>query len=319
MDASGSIGPENFQKAKDFLWEVIDSMVLGENDTHVSLVRYSTSSSTIFKDLYDNNTVKAEIESMGYTTGSTYTGAAINYALDYIYPSFRIHRNQSAILPIFMVLTDGKSNDPNVVVKASQKVADLDILSISVGIGSGINDDELLIIAHYLIEHVFYAEFDQLEGILKVLEDSTCETPAEFHYDDETVEFDLGPTQSTYVKVPLPIEGVTVKVDLADGDVTAYVSYSESTPNSAIYDEIVKPGQSKFFPYVGSNRGLLRNTWKAAGNESELFVGMTTGESEKNVFKLEVTSGDTSASPAVLPNLSLLVGIALFSNIFLKL
>ena len=286
-------------------------MSIGENETHISIVRYSNKPTLILLDSFDKDNVQVEIENMAYTGGNTYTGEAINYTLDNVYPKFRI--NQSAISSIFIILTDGESNDPSVVELMAKQMSNFEISSIVIAIGSGVNANEIMTISNGLIKNIFNVEFNQLEGISSIVEEATCSIPAKVYF-NATAEFSLGPNQQTFVKIEQTIEGLTVSVIVKDGDVTAFVSYNDSIPNAASYDEIVIPNRSKFFP---TNVPLVTKSLPDLDLNATgfLFIGFSTKRSQRNVFSLNIQRGSTDMP---VWDMKLIIGITLANIVLFK-
>lgn len=81
------------------------------------------------------------IQAKGYRAGGTYTGDAINKTIAKILAA----NFDKGVNKILIVFTDGKSYDP--VLAASNYAREKSITMIAVGIGSDVNDTQLLEIA----------------------------------------------------------------------------------------------------------------------------------------------------------------------------
>jgi len=82
LDASGSIGADNFLKVKQFVKDVISAFDIGFDKTRVGIVVYSSSNQVTRPfDLanYDNKTqMLAAVDRIVYTTGSTRTDLGLD-------------------------------------------------------------------------------------------------------------------------------------------------------------------------------------------------------------------------------------------------
>ncbi|XP_070174899.1 cartilage matrix protein-like [Littorina saxatilis] len=76
MDASGSVGSENFQRMREFVRDLVDALDIGPNNIRVGVQKYSSGTNTEFNlsDYYDKEDMKNATMSIVYTGGSTNTG-----------------------------------------------------------------------------------------------------------------------------------------------------------------------------------------------------------------------------------------------------
>jgi hypothetical protein len=86
MDSSGSIGPANYIKSLNFIKNVIQDLEIGENQTRVSQINYSTNASIIkyLNSIYDKTTLLQNVTGMKYEQGSTNTQNALRLANDVV-------------------------------------------------------------------------------------------------------------------------------------------------------------------------------------------------------------------------------------------
>ena len=80
LDNSGSVGPDNFDKVKDFVKRVIDFFNVGIDGTHVSVVTYDTDTNIEFTlvQYYTKNDLRNAVDDIKYNGFLTYTGEALN-------------------------------------------------------------------------------------------------------------------------------------------------------------------------------------------------------------------------------------------------
>ena len=182
MDASGSIGSTNFDKAIRFVYNVCDAFEIGEEETRVALVRYSGTAKLLFTfDAYSSKAPLLErIQNIEYTRGGTRTDLALEVAhSDLFGPSSTTKRDLSmGVSRVLIAMTDGKTNlGVNSVVKPSRVLRKNDSVTIFVmGIGGNVDVNELNEIATDPDEtHVFQlSSFSDLSGFIEHLKDSAC-------------------------------------------------------------------------------------------------------------------------------------------------
>ena len=109
LDASGSVGPTNYQRVRDYTFNYTESLLRGNQDSRVGVIVYSSSASVeIELDFLDNNNTQEalleEIRNLPYFTGGTNTPEGLCLLM------FRPWRESVSVLRIAIVLTDGMSN-----------------------------------------------------------------------------------------------------------------------------------------------------------------------------------------------------------------
>ena len=145
MDASGSVGPANFNTMQNFVVNVTSNFEIRANSTRVGVILYSSSAYIIIPLGSINNfqQLSSAINNITYIGGGTST----DLALDLVPTAFANARINEGIPRVVMLLTDGYSNSPTLTAQAAVRVHDDNIQVYSVGIGIGINEAELLTIA----------------------------------------------------------------------------------------------------------------------------------------------------------------------------
>ncbi|RVE59543.1 hypothetical protein OJAV_G00189780 [Oryzias javanicus] len=175
LDSSGSVLPENFVVVKDFVKKLIVS--LKQEGTKFAIAKFSDVDK--FKLEFDFKTFPQfdwdkKIDDIQYEIGRTFTGAAINSLLtDLFTPSGGSRPDAKKIL---IVITDGKSSDPEVLKEALAKAEKKNITRFAVGVGADFEkegaQEELKNIASPPPEnHMFQVGgFDALEKMRNNLE-----------------------------------------------------------------------------------------------------------------------------------------------------
>ena len=150
LDTSGSISDEEYETAKNFMADLVSGFTVGENNVRVGLVLFGSSIYPIFDldDSFDKDVVLSWIRGAPNHGGYTATGDGILYAANTGFTEASGARPSNLAIPrIGIVLTDGGSNRGEDVATASEAARSLSVELFSLGIGSGINEDELLVIA----------------------------------------------------------------------------------------------------------------------------------------------------------------------------
>jgi hypothetical protein len=110
----------------------------------------------------------AGIASKNYRAGGTLTGDAINKTIQKI-----INANfDSGLNKILIVMTDGKSNDQ--VLASSNYARSKGITIIAVGIGSGVNDTQLLQISETPANMIKITSYADLGKLVAIIENYFC-------------------------------------------------------------------------------------------------------------------------------------------------
>ena len=145
LDASGSIGSTNFVRMKNFMKNVISNFNIGDNGTRVGIIRYASSASNILSlgSINNINGLNTFIDNIVYTSG----GTATHSALKLLPAAFNTSRTDQGIPRVAIVFTDGQSNSRTLTLLAAQSVHATGIIVYSIGIGSGVNTNELNSIA----------------------------------------------------------------------------------------------------------------------------------------------------------------------------
>ena len=105
LDASGSIGEEDFQAAKGYIHNFTESLLSGGSNSRVGVISYSYIANVdIELATRDQATLFGEIRNLSYTAGATNTPDALC-----LLKSMR-WRPSVSVLKIAVVLTDGQSN-----------------------------------------------------------------------------------------------------------------------------------------------------------------------------------------------------------------
>ncbi|KAK1332450.1 hypothetical protein QTO34_007127 [Cnephaeus nilssonii] len=113
VDSSTSIGPQNFQKVKNFLHSVILGLDISSDQVRVGLAQYNDNIYPAFRlNQYPLKSVVLEhIQNLPYRTGGTNTGAALEFIRTNYLTEAAGSRAKDTVPQIVILVTDGESND----------------------------------------------------------------------------------------------------------------------------------------------------------------------------------------------------------------
>ncbi|XP_054545856.1 collagen alpha-4(VI) chain-like [Talpa occidentalis] len=113
VDSSTSIGPQNFQKVKNFLHSVVLGLDISSDQVRVGLVQYNDNIYPAFQlDQYpQKNVVLEQIQNLPYRTGGTNTGSALEFVRTNYLTEAAGSRAKDRIPQIVILVTDGESSD----------------------------------------------------------------------------------------------------------------------------------------------------------------------------------------------------------------
>ena len=149
MDESGSVGGDNYQLMKQFVYNTVSGFDIGPEDTQVGIISYDSSARVEFYlNTYHNKTLLLlAINDLPYSGGGTDTAEAITLLRQSGFTLENGGRPVSQAVPrVGVVITDGRSNFATTAA-AAQSAHNESIILFAVGIGSNVNQNELEAIA----------------------------------------------------------------------------------------------------------------------------------------------------------------------------
>ncbi|XP_069103828.1 uncharacterized protein [Argopecten irradians] len=172
LDASGSIGAANFITMKYFIQNFTAGLEIGESALQLGVVKFSSSANTEFmlNQYYSPLTINEAVEKIRYTAGGTEIGLALEFVRDTSFlPSNGGRMNSTRVI---ILMTDGKSaGSPDSVANSLKGEG---VIIVCIGIGGGVDEDQLNSIA-YNSSFVFSAtDFDVLIDTKRVVQDASC-------------------------------------------------------------------------------------------------------------------------------------------------
>lgn len=176
MDASSSIGPSEYIQMKSFVKNLIGSFEVGPDDVRIALVVFN---SHAYIEFYlDTQQTKEQlvdgVDSVHGVSRGTYTQLALNATREEVLLQSR--GNRPDVQDFVIVLTDGRSTQSSQTDAEAKKLRDMGAKVLALGIGDGVDEDELKAIASDPDETFVQraADFDVLSTALAQLVEVTC-------------------------------------------------------------------------------------------------------------------------------------------------
>ncbi|KAM3675815.1 LOW QUALITY PROTEIN: matrilin-3 [Ammospiza maritima maritima] len=159
VDSSRSVRPEEFEKVKLFLSEMIDTLDVGERTTRVAVVSYASTVRVEFplRTHFDRASLKEAVSRIAPLSAGTMTGLAIQTAMEEVFTEEMGARPATFSIPrVVIVVTDGRPQDQVQGVAASARTAGIEIYAV--GVGRADVQSLRMMASEPLDEHVFYVE-----------------------------------------------------------------------------------------------------------------------------------------------------------------
>ncbi|KAM7420197.1 hypothetical protein PAMA_014752 [Pampus argenteus] len=176
IDSSRSIRPNDYEKVKTFIINLLQFLEVGPDATRVGLLQYGSVVQNEFS--LNTFTTKAEVEqavrNMKHLATGTMTGLAIQYIMETAFSEAEGARPANLHIPrISMIVTDGRPQDTVEEVAAEARQAGIRIFAIGVGrvemktlkaIGSEPHSQHVHLVAN----------FSQIESLISVFQSKLC-------------------------------------------------------------------------------------------------------------------------------------------------
>uniref|UniRef100_A0A668REU0 VWFA domain-containing protein n=1 Tax=Oreochromis aureus TaxID=47969 RepID=A0A668REU0_OREAU len=176
IDSSRSIRPNDYEKVKTFIINLLQFLEIGQNATRVGLLQYGSVVQPEFS--LSTYTTKSEVEqavrNMEHLATGTMTGLAIQYTMETAFTEEHGARPMNLHIPrIAMIVTDGRPQDTVEEIAAQARQAGIQIFAIGVG---RVDMNTLRAIgSEPHSEHVhLVANFSQIETLISVFQSKLC-------------------------------------------------------------------------------------------------------------------------------------------------
>ncbi|XP_077432141.1 matrilin-1-like [Vanacampus margaritifer] len=176
IDSSRSIRPDDYDKVKTFIHNLLQFLEIGPDATRVGLLQYGSVVQNEFSlNQYSNKTeVEQAVRTMRHLATGTMTGLAIQYAMETAFTEAEgARRAQLGVPRIAMIVTDGRPQDSVEEVAAQARRAGIQIFVIGIGrvdvstlraMGSQPHSEHVHLVAN----------FSQMETLLSVFQTKFC-------------------------------------------------------------------------------------------------------------------------------------------------
>ncbi|XP_063474218.1 vitrin isoform X6 [Symphalangus syndactylus] len=158
IDGSSSVGTGNFRTVLQFVTNLTKEFEISDTDTRIGAVQYTYEQRLEFGfDKYSSKPdILSAIKRVGYWSGGTSTGAAINFALEQLFKKSKPNKRKLMIL-----ITDGRSYDD---VRIPAMAAHLKgVITYAIGVAWAAQEELEVIATHPARDHSFFVdEFDNL-------------------------------------------------------------------------------------------------------------------------------------------------------------
>ncbi|XP_075993570.1 collagen alpha-6(VI) chain [Genypterus blacodes] len=175
VDGSWSIGTENFEQIRRFLYTLVNSFDVGFDRVRIGLVQYSTTPRTEFllNSFQNKDDILQYISTLPYMGGGTQTGLGLDFMLNEHFVAAAGSRASYKVPQIAVVITDGKSQD-NVELHANN-LKRKGIVLYAIGIKEA-DEEQLKEIANEPHgQHVYsVSDFAALQGISQSIVQTLC-------------------------------------------------------------------------------------------------------------------------------------------------
>lgn len=179
LDSSGSIGRRNYLKQKDFVKAVAKSFGLAPDQSQAAMVLYSNTASVQarFGQYATTEEFARAVDALPYERGLTRIDKALDLTATEIFPESR-----AGVPKIALLMTDGTQTpaaDAKDLKEASEPLRKAGVRVIAVGVGSGVDADELRLLTESDEDVMLANDFQDL--LLKIgnLTSRACELAGE--------------------------------------------------------------------------------------------------------------------------------------------
>ena len=143
LDSSDTVGQTNFAKQLNFVKNTVNNLDVGRDKVRISTVTFSSGvHNQFFLNNYDTKAnVMNAVSGIQYLPGSTDTSDALKYVTQTSFTPQ--HGGRGGIPHIMVLVTDGPSITRDITKLQAQTAKDNNIAIYTVGVGHGIDMDEL--------------------------------------------------------------------------------------------------------------------------------------------------------------------------------
>lgn len=176
IDSSRSIRPDDYEKVKTFIINLLQFLEVGPDATRVGLLQYGSVVQNEFSlnTFTTRNEVEQAVRNMQHLATGTMTGLAIQYTMETAFSEAEGARPAYLQIPrVCMIVTDGRPQDTVEEIAAKARKSGIQIFAIGVG---RVDMKTLKAIgSEPYSEHVYLvANFSQIESLISVFQSKLC-------------------------------------------------------------------------------------------------------------------------------------------------
>uniref|UniRef100_A0A672YI41 Matrilin 2 n=1 Tax=Sphaeramia orbicularis TaxID=375764 RepID=A0A672YI41_9TELE len=176
IDSSRSIRPDDYEKVKTFIINLLQFLTVAPDATRVGLLQYGSEVQNEFslKTYSTRAEVEQAVRNMEHLATGTMTGLAIQYTMETAFTEEEGARPKELLIPrIAMIVTDGRPQDTVEEVAAQARQSGIQIFAIGVG---RVDMNTLKAIgSEPHSEHVhLVANFSQIQTLTSVFQSKLC-------------------------------------------------------------------------------------------------------------------------------------------------
>uniref|UniRef100_A0A8C2Z4H6 Matrilin 3b n=1 Tax=Cyclopterus lumpus TaxID=8103 RepID=A0A8C2Z4H6_CYCLU len=176
IDSSRSVRPAEFEKAKEFLQDMVDSLEIGSDATRVGLVNYASTVHIEFllKTYFTKSALKQALARVEPLASGTMTGMAIKTAMEKAFTAEAGARASSVnIAKVAIIVTDGRPQDKVEDVSAAARASGIEIYAVGVDRADMMSLRLMASPPHD--DHVFYVEtYGVIEKLTSKFRETLC-------------------------------------------------------------------------------------------------------------------------------------------------
>ncbi|XP_059209233.1 matrilin-3-like isoform X2 [Centropristis striata] len=176
IDSSRSVRPAEFEKAKEFLQDMVDTLEVGTDATRVGLVNYASTVQIEFllKTYSAKSALKQALARVEPLASGTMTGMAIKTAMEKAFTAEAGARSSNMnIAKVAIIVTDGRPQDKVEEVSAAARASGIEIYAV--GVDRADMASLRLMASPPHDDHVFYVEtYGVIEKLTSKFRETLC-------------------------------------------------------------------------------------------------------------------------------------------------
>uniref|UniRef100_A0A914PPI3 VWFA domain-containing protein n=1 Tax=Panagrolaimus davidi TaxID=227884 RepID=A0A914PPI3_9BILA len=291
IDASGSIGEDDYQLARDFVISIINSSIADESN-RVGVIRFSTRATLVTNLTYDLNAAMELVKYMYYDGDNTNIQAGLDMANDQFTFDGRIEVPQVALL-----ITDGQPNEGGPTGPAADRLKSLGVNLFTIGVGAEATTDlQKWASSPNCMFYYSLEGYTQLATVFpELLNSQICDVSVVASDNQTYVPGSVDKDQALYYQIPASVtDGLTLKLDIHEGAATVFASLTARHPSLSDHDFSANATTENLGQIFISPDQLQQ----ASNNSNMFFVSdmVALGKADVTVYTSVVGISDTTTN-----------------------